>query len=84
MNCPFLFGFVFQGGMKAVVWTDALQGVVYMAGIITVMVIVSNILSIYIHSMPFFHLFRIKKWPHKGLNEKQIKPYFSRARPMVE
>ncbi len=28
--------------MKAVVWTDALQGVVYMAGIITVMSIVSR------------------------------------------
>lgn len=32
---------VLQGGMKAVVWTDALQGIIYVAGIITILVVVS-------------------------------------------
>ena len=35
------FGNVLQGGMRAVVWTDVFQGVIYVSGIIFVLVMVN-------------------------------------------
>ena len=41
MTCFIKNKSVFQGGMKAVVWTDVFQGLILLGGLIAVMVVVS-------------------------------------------